>query len=70
MNISDMDKGFKEAFRAVHEGEVILIPYGFDVGEDIILRRYLRRGLAMGVLNKCLYGSVVGTNKRWSNRER
>ena len=39
-----MDEGFQEELREVHSVEVVLIMEGVDVGEDMIIRRYLMRG--------------------------
>ena len=44
MGIKDFEKGFHEGLREFQMREVGLILEGVDAGEDIILRRSLRRG--------------------------
>ena len=44
-----MDEGFQEKLREVQSVEVVLIMGGVDVGEDMIIRRYLMRGLTSEV---------------------
>ena len=39
-----MDEGFQEELREVHSVEVVLIMERVDVGENMIIRRYLMRG--------------------------
>ena len=47
-----------------------LIPRGVEVGEIMILRRYLRRGYTMEVLNRGLDTVVIEDKNWWSKRKR
>ena len=59
MKISDMDKGFQKGLRKVQLKEVGLIHEVVEVGEDMSIRRSLRRGSTTEVLNNVLDISVI-----------
>ena len=60
--ISNIDKGFQEAFRKVQNREVGLIPEGVEVGKYTSLMISLMRGSKTEVLNNELESSVIEAN--------
>ena len=70
MNIHDMYEGSQEDLSEVQGRELVLIPEGVYMGEDMSLRRSLRKKSMVKVLNKGLVSSVVETNIHLQKRER
>ena len=46
-----------------------LIPEGVNVGENMSLKRSLRRGSTLGLSNRGLYMAVIEAKKQWKKWE-
>ena len=62
MKIRNIDEVFHQGLRRVHLEEVGMIPEGFEVAEDMSLRRSLIRVSTTEVLNYGLNSSVIDAN--------
>ena len=63
--IQDLDELLQYYLIELHMGKVLLIQEEMYLGEDVSLRRFLKRGSMTDVLDKVLDGFVIESNNLW-----
>ena len=63
--IQDLDELLQYYLIELHMGKVVLIQEEMYLGEDVSLRRFLKRGSMTDVLDKVLDGFVIESNNLW-----